>query len=266
MRFKIRRLLKKLNIGLYIVLFVIIAIMFWDFTSSRDVNVKQISSADLGNNKVEHIVSKGNNKTEETKETEKTTEDGLDNLDDLDSFDDDEENETSDEGFDSNDDEIGEEAGSSKATAGDSFVINLDSADNYVNLREQASSDSKIIAKIYSGCGGTVITPGEEWTEVTSGDFQGYVKTELCIFGSAADKKLNEGGYTAKVTEDSIRVRAEKSTDAEILGLAGVGSTYTCNEKDNGDGWVEIDFEGQKGYISSQYVTVDEITKTAVAE
>ena len=80
------------------------------------------------------------------------------------------------------------------------------------------------------------------------------------------EKKLNEGGYTAKVTEDSIRVRAEKSTDAEILGLAGVGSTYTCNEKDNGDGWVEIDFEGQKGYISSQYVTVDEITKTAVAE
>ena len=264
MRFKIRRLVKKLNIGLYIVLFVIIAIMFWDFTSTRDVNVKQISSADVGNNKVEHIVSKGNNKPEETESTKETEEvkDDFYDLDDLDDLDD----ETADDELDTEGEEIGDDSSSNEATAGDSFVINLDSADNYVNLREQASSDSNIVAKIYSGCGGTVVTPGEEWTEVTSGEFKGFVKTELCIFGSAADKQLNEGGFVAKVTEDSIRVRADKSTDAEILGLAGIGSTYTCNEKDTGDGWVEIVFEGQTGYISSQFVTVDEISKTAVAE
>ena len=203
MRFKIRRLVKKLNIGLYIVLFFIIAIMFWDFTSSRDVNVKQISSSDIGNNKVERLVSKGNNTKEETseKETEESKKDELDDLDDLDDFDETDETEDVNSDF-SEGEEIGDEASSTEATAGDSFVINLDSADNYVNLREEASSDSKIVAKIYSGCGGTVIKPGDEWTEVASGEFKGYVKTELCIFGMAADKKLNEAGYTAEITED----------------------------------------------------------------
>lgn len=268
MRFKIRRLVKKLNIGLYIVLFIIIAIMFWDFTSSRDVNVKQISSADMGNNKVEHLLTKGNNKSEKTseKETEESKKDELEDLDDLDDIDEiDETEEIKSEDL-SDGEEIGDEVSSKEATAGDSFAIVLDSADNFVNLREEASSDSKIVARIYSGCGGTVVTPGEEWTEVASGEYKGYVKTELCIFGIAADKKLNEGGYTATITEDGIRVRAEKSTDAQVLGMAGVGSKYTCSEKDTGDGWVEITFEGQTGYVSSQFVTVDENVKTAVVE
>ena len=261
MRFKVRRLIKKLNIGLYIVLFVIIAMMFWNFTSGRDVDVKQISSADIGNNKVERILSKGNEaETEQTdnKETEKSEETEFNYTDDLDDIDSEDDEEDYGEDFD-------EDSFDSEVRAGDSFVINLENPDDYVNIREEADSNSAIIAKLYNGCGGTVITPGEEWSKVSSGEFTGYVKNELCIFGSAAESALNEGGYVATVTEDSIRVRAEKSTDSEILGLAGIGSKYSCNSRDTGDGWVEITFEGQTGYISSQFVTVDENEKSAVA-
>lgn len=70
----------------------------------------------------------------------------------------------------------------------------------------------------------------------------------LAGLGDDASLSVSEGTVTLTAT-DNCNVRAETSTDAEIIG--GL-STGTQVEKKGVEGdWVQIDYEGQTGYVHS---------------
>ena len=65
--------------------------------------------------------------------------------------------------------------------------------------------------------------------------------------GEEADVSTNAEDGTMLTTTDECNVRAEASTDADILGVISAGEQV---EKTGTDGeWVQIDYDGEAGYI-----------------
>lgn len=65
--------------------------------------------------------------------------------------------------------------------------------------------------------------------------------------GEEASVSTDAEDGTMLTTTDECNVRAEASTDAEILGVISAGEQV---EKKGTDGeWVQIDYDGETGYI-----------------
>ncbi len=141
-------------------------------------------------------------------------------------------------------------------------VANIDSC---LNIRSEASEDSEVIGKFYNGNVGTLIEEGEEWSLVASGNAYGYVKNDYILSGAVAESYIeNNCDQIAKVTTDTLNVRAEESTDSDILTLSGEGEKLTVLEGEQ-DGWIKVAVdEDTVGYVSSDYICLDYAYETAV--
>lgn len=140
-------------------------------------------------------------------------------------------------------------------------VANIDS---YLNMRQQPSTDSEVVGKLYSGNVGTIIEKGEEWSIVASGNAYGYVHNDYLLFGEDAENYIeNNCDQVAKVATETLNVRAEESIDSDIIELTDEYDQLTIlgNEGD----WIKVAVSDDKvGYVASQYVYVDYVYSTAV--
>lgn len=143
----------------------------------------------------------------------------------------------------------------------DQVVANIDS---YLNIRADNSEDSEVVGKFYNGNVGTLVHKGKEWSVVASGNAYGYVKNDYLLFGDDAEQYIeNNCDQVAKVTAETLNVRADESTDSEIVTQSDADSALTVLSEDNG--WVKVAVsEDQVGYVSSDYVYLDYVYETAV--
>lgn len=64
-----------------------------------------------------------------------------------------------------------------------------------------------------------------------------------------------------RVTADSgLNVRAQPSTDSEILALAENGERLALLTEDPQDGWYQVQYDGQTAYVSADYAEVIEVS------
>lgn len=140
-------------------------------------------------------------------------------------------------------------------------VANIDS---YLNIREEASEDADVVGKFYTGNVGTIVEKGDEWSLVSSGNAYGYVNNDYLLFGEAAENYIeNNCDQIAKVTTDTLNIRAEESTDSEVVTLSDEGDALTVLGAENG--WVKVAVTDEEvGYVASDYVYVDYVYETAV--
>ncbi|MCM1157182.1 MAG: NlpC/P60 family protein [Bacteroidales bacterium] len=140
-------------------------------------------------------------------------------------------------------------------------VANIDS---YLNIRSDANEDAEVVGKFYTGNVGTIVEKGDQWSLVSSGNAYGYVNNDYLLFGEAAEQYIeNNCDQIAKVTADTLNVRAEESTDSEVITLSDEGDALTILGKENG--WVKVAVsEEEVGYVASDYVYIDYIYETAV--
>lgn len=131
--------------------------------------------------------------------------------------------------------------------------------DNYVNVRNQPSTDGEIVGKIFDGAVAQVLsTAGEndEWFQITSGNVEGYIKAEFFIYGEDAAAVMDE--YVTKYAEvkaDRLNVRKEPSTDSSRIGYIDNGEKVKLLE-DLGD-WIKVQYlQNKEGYVSAQYVQI----------
>ena len=66
----------------------------------------------------------------------------------------------------------------------------------------------------------------------------------------------------ARVTTDSLKVRAEANTDSEVITLVPNGERLEVIEVE-GD-WVKVGLDDQEGYVSAEYVEVSSELSTAI--
>lgn len=128
---------------------------------------------------------------------------------------------------------------------------------NSLNVREEPDENSKKVGLLYADCGGEILEQEGNWTKLKSGNLIGWASNDYLIFGEEAEAFAKEVGITtATVVADALRVRKEPTEDSGIWGLVAKGDEIEAITEDTTDEWVAIDFCGEEGYISGDYVDI----------
>lgn len=127
---------------------------------------------------------------------------------------------------------------------------------NALNVREEANEEASKAGKLYKDCGGTILERKDGWTKIQSGNLIGWASDEYLLFGEEAEALANEVGTLIAVNYgEGLRVRKEPNTEAGVYGILAKDDIVDVIEEI--DGWVCIDYEGNAGYVSSEYVSVE---------
>ena len=131
-----------------------------------------------------------------------------------------------------------------------------------LNIRQEASTDSEVVGILTNHNACELLEDAGEWYKVTSGKVTGYVNKQYLVIGDEAEAIAEQEIKTvATVNTETLNVRAEKSTEAEVLSQVGNSEAFTVNSV--ADGWVEISVDDSVGYISQDYVTLAQALPTA---
>lgn len=131
-----------------------------------------------------------------------------------------------------------------------------------LNIRQEASTDSEVVGILTNHNSCELLEDAGEWYKVTSGKVTGYVNKQYLVTGDEAEAIAEQEIKTvATVNTETLNVRAEKSTEAEVLSQVGNSEAFTVNSV--ADGWVEISVDDSVGYISQDYVTLAQALPTA---
>lgn len=128
---------------------------------------------------------------------------------------------------------------------------------NALNVRAQASGDAEKVGMIYKDCGGTILERSNGWTKIQSGELVGWAKDDYLLFGEEAKELAASVGITtATVDAEMLKVRTEPDKEADFYGVLAKDEIVEVMDSDEED-WVLINYEGEDGYVSSEFVTID---------
>lgn len=116
-----------------------------------------------------------------------------------------------------------------------------------LRLREEPSTSASIVATLNKGVAVAILdnTSTEGWFKISYNGKTGYVSSDYMIVDK--DNVFTTYGRT---NTDSVNVRADASTDSEVLASVGVGTVVTVNGFK--DGWYDVTCKyGTEGYIRS---------------
>ena len=134
-----------------------------------------------------------------------------------------------------------------------------------LNIRESASTDGKLVGKFPANAACEILKTEGEWSYIKSGEVEGYVLSEYLITGDDAwDKALELAEYVATSKTGGLRVRVEPNTDCEIIYQLADGEEVPILNNTQDDDWIEVDVDGDSGYVSAEYVDVDLSLTTAM--
>jgi uncharacterized protein YgiM (DUF1202 family) len=125
-----------------------------------------------------------------------------------------------------------------------------------VALRSSPSTSGKLLTRMDEGTIVKVLETNvnSEWYHVQTTNRTGYVnRLYVNIDASLESYQLN---YTGTIVncETDVNVRAKASAGAKKIGVAQKGATYTVSQAYCAGAWHEIEFDGQTGYVSADYM------------
>lgn len=126
-----------------------------------------------------------------------------------------------------------------------------------MNVREEANEESEKVGLLYKDCGGRILERKDGWTRLRSGDLVGWASDDYLLFGEDAEALAEEvGNLIVQIETDTLCVRREPETDAEAVGYIPRDEELEIIEQLD-DKWISVNYEGEVGYVSSEYVDVD---------
>ena len=132
-----------------------------------------------------------------------------------------------------------------------------------LNVREKATTSSKVVGKMYNNAACEIIGEEGDWYHIISGEVEGYVSKKFIITGIKAKLLGMEIAYErAVVQEDGLNVRTEPSEQAKILTKVAKGEELEVVEEL--DGWVKCKLNTDEVYVSADYVEVVDGLNTAI--
>lgn len=131
---------------------------------------------------------------------------------------------------------------------------------NYVNLRETASTEGKIITTIPSGDEVSVLEKGGTWTYVLHGSVKGYVLSQHLTYSEPLPAI---GVVYINTVKDPLRLRDKpSSTDSKVLTSVPKGTAVMLLE--NLGDWCCVQYDSYVGYCSSAYLSRSKPTASDV--
>lgn len=132
-----------------------------------------------------------------------------------------------------------------------------------LNIRAIGAEDGRLVGKLPKDAACEVLDMDDTWAHISSGNVEGYVSREYLLTGIPAKHKAEELATTvAKVTTDSLKVRAEANTDSEVITLVPRGEELEVSAVE-GD-WVKVLLDDDEVFVSAEYVEVSAELGTAV--
>jgi len=118
---------------------------------------------------------------------------------------------------------------------------------DHARFRTGASTNSEVIRTLSPGTSIEVLEHEPAgWSKVRVGDTDGYIRSDLITLPAAAFPATFR-------TTDGVNLRADPSTDGEVVRRINVGSAVEVLEHDPA-GWSRVRYEGDEGYIRSDYL------------
>lgn len=128
--------------------------------------------------------------------------------------------------------------------------------DPYIEVRATANEGAEVNGRLYANSIADAVEVTPEWTKINSGNLIGYVKTSTLCFNEEAEAiaRVN-GDITATVNTEAANVISLDNT-GNVIYTAGNEETFSAVAK-CGDYTAIVLQDGTKGYIDSNYVTVN---------
>ncbi|MDE6388589.1 MAG: C40 family peptidase [Lachnospiraceae bacterium] len=141
--------------------------------------------------------------------------------------------------------------------------LGIANVDNNLNVRAVAAEDGKLVGKLPKDAACEVLDSDGTWAHIKSGKVEGYVSIEYLLTGIPAKRRAEELATTmARVTTDSLKVRAEANTDSEVITLVPNGEELEVASVE-GD-WVKVYLDDEEVFVSAEYVEVTSELGTAI--
>lgn len=129
-----------------------------------------------------------------------------------------------------------------------------------LNIRAKGNMEAEVVGKLYKGAVAEVVKRGKEWSKIRSGNVEGYVKNEYCVYGKEAEAMGKEQGTTyATALTGGLRVRAEANAKEEtaIVDVLEEGEKVKVDTTaEETEGWITVVCNDGKAYVSAEYVSV----------
>ncbi len=112
-----------------------------------------------------------------------------------------------------------------------------------LNIRSEPSTDGAVLGSFARDAELDVLDTREGWLHVRFGDGEGYV--------SGDHVAMRQATRTGRITASSLNLR--DAPNGERIGSLAEGAEVVI--LDENDGWVEVDANGESGWVSAEYVT-----------
>ena len=128
----------------------------------------------------------------------------------------------------------------------------------YLYVRVAADENSAIVGKLRKGDVANIVSTSNEWTQITSGNVNGYVSNAFVVTGNDARELASQVCQTeATSTTSGLRVRSAADENASILTVAYQGAVLSVDTaRPAADGWTSVAYDGESGYVKSDFITV----------
>ena len=132
-----------------------------------------------------------------------------------------------------------------------------------LNIRENASVDSKIVGKMVTGMACEIVGEKDGFYQIISGEVSGYVAKEYILSGIEAKMMAMDLAYSRAVIKgNAVNVRQEPSTDSQIITRVATGHELELIEEL--DEWVKCKLNTDEVYVAKEFVKVTEGLNTAM--
>ncbi|MDF2485753.1 MAG: hypothetical protein K0R46_1921 [Herbinix sp.] len=145
--------------------------------------------------------------------------------------------------------------------------IGISIAKEFVNIRNEASTDGQILGKLYKNSAVEIIDTSGDWYRVVSGSVKGYVKAEFIQTGIPDDELVEKyGELSILVTVDGLNVREKADTESAKLDVIYQNEIYPV--LDTNKEWIRINIPDDKtaGYIKREHAELIVDFKDAVSK
>lgn len=117
-----------------------------------------------------------------------------------------------------------------------------------VSVYAEPDTSSEVVGCMYSRTQADVLEKGEEWSKISSGDVEGYVKNVFMLFGEEASKVAPYlGKKTTTVDVDELFVHELSDADSAVIATLHRGDVINAYEEEGM--WVLIECEAGFGYV-----------------
>lgn len=147
------------------------------------------------------------------------------------------------------------------AVPGDYSNIAVSQVTDYVNIRQQPTTNSAIVGKIYNNCAATILETvegeGGTWYRIQSGTVNGFIKAQYFITGEEAERLAQSiGREFVTINTDSLRLREQPNLTSNTLTLLSMGARYVVQGEEGEFFKVQVDAD-LEGYIAQSYCKVE---------